>query len=321
MVVVGVVVVNWEAHHACLHRCVVALRDSLTAAGDWTVVVGRLLVSHSCSMFVACAIPDSQATSAYIGNGAVGLRVASEPGEGGVLRLFVDNVMLGAGNMRIPTGYFRLIVNGTAAHGAPIHPLRVSLHQHIHDAHLTGTVTDIATGAEVLSLEAFVQADYDPAKAASGAVEGQGAIALQLRWEANSSSNSVTPSGPRLEWVAAANVTPRFVWNDKVNHTEGTLTAFASVVTTRTEDAAAVVKAAMRAGWVAERERSAKWWVDFWPQAFLTLPTTRLEGYYYVEIYRFAASDRTTLHGLMGAFGPTGIFNLWPVRCLWHRSA
>ena len=28
--------------------------------------------------------------------------------------------------------------------------------------------------------------------------------------------------------------------------------------------------------------------------------------------YRFAASDRVSLHGLMGAFGPDGIFNLWP---------
>ena len=32
----------------------------------------------------------------------------------------------------------------------------------------------------------------------------------------------------------------------------------------------------------------------------------------HLEMFRFPASDRVTLHGLMGAFGPTGNYNLWP---------
>jgi hypothetical protein len=167
----------------------------------------------------------------------------------------------------------------------------------------------------VLSLEAFVQASYDTGQAVSGALAGQGAVALQVQWQG---ANPPATGGPQLEWVPAAGVTPRFAWANTTtsgsnNHT--VLTVFASVVTTTVQDAAAVVAAAVQQGWESERARSAAWWTAFWPQAFVTLPTTRLEGYYYVELYRFAASDRTTLHGLMGAFGPTGMFNYWGV-CL-----
>lgn len=33
--------------------------------------------------------------------------------------------------------------------------------------------------------------------------------------------------------------------------------------------------------------------------------------------YRFAASDRVGLHGLMGAFGPSGMFNYWSDDVWW----
>eukprot|EP01047_Picozoa_sp_COSAG01_P016596 COSAG01_NODE_855_length_13088_cov_13.421511_16_plen_41_part_00 len=29
-------------------------------------------------------------------------------------------------------------------------------------------------------------------------------------------------------------------------------------------------------------------------------------------MYRFPSSDRVGLHGLMGAFGPSNMFDLWP---------
>eukprot|EP01043_Picozoa_sp_COSAG02_P046603 COSAG02_NODE_4375_length_5437_cov_7.337580_9_plen_70_part_00 len=45
----------------------------------------------------------------------------------------------------------------------------------------------------------------------------------------------------------------------------------------------------------------------------MTLPVTRAEGFYYTQMYRFVSSDRVGLHGLMGAFGPTGNYNFWYV--------
>jgi hypothetical protein len=258
-------------------------------------------------------VPLTWATSAYVGNGAVGLRVASEQGDGGVLRLFLDNVMLGAGSHRQPTGYFRLHVNAGGGAGSSSAPLRVSLRQRLGDARLVGEVREAKTAAVLLRLDAFVQADYDTAIAGSGALGGQGAAVLQLRWQ-----DGVLPTPPALEWVQSSQAKPHFAWSNVTTSTGGgasssrTLTAFASVVTSNASDAAAAVAAAQHAGRDAELARHAAWWAAYWEQAFVTLPSTRVEALYYVEMYRFAASDRVTLHGLMGAFGPDGIFNLWP---------
>ena len=63
----------------------------------------------------------------------------------------------------------------------------------------------------------------------------------------------------------------------------------------------------LSAVWVAH----AAWWASYWPQSFVTIPTTRVEGYYWTQLYRFVSSDRVGLHGLMGAFGPSDMFNLW----------
>ena len=263
-------------------------------------------------------VPLTWATSAYVGNGALGLRVASEPGEGGVLRLFLDNVMLGAGGHRQPMGYFRLHVNAKAAAGGAAAALRVSLRQRLGDARLTGEVVDAASGEALLTLDAFVQADYNTQLAGSGALAGQGAAVVQLRW-----ATGALASLPQLEWVQAADAQPRFAWTNTTTTAATTattaaasapmheLTAFASVVTTNATAADSVVAAAAAAGRTAELARHRAWWAAYWEQAFVTLPSTRVEALYYVEMYRFAASDRVTLHGLMGAFGPDGIFNLW----------
>jgi hypothetical protein len=65
-------------------------------------------------------------------------------------------------------------------------------------------------------------------------------------------------------------------------------------------------------GAAAAFEVHKRWWAAYWPQSFVSLPITRIEGYYYSQMYRFPSSDRIGLHGLMGAFGPSGMFDLWP---------
>ncbi len=113
---------------------------------------------------------------------------------------------------------------------------------------------------------------------------------------------------------------------------------------------AAGVNAAAARGVVAAFESHKEWWSGYWPQSFVSLPITRIEGYCesdltfvtsskvestdtqasqrltdrgdwptclhacsdYSQMYRFPSSDRVGLHGLMGAFGPSGMFDLWP---------
>ena len=89
------------------------------------------------------------------GNGAIGLRIASEAGAGGILRIFVNHVLLGAGSKRLPTGYFRVhIAEDEVANAGPV---GVVLRQQFADGLLVGTITNASTGQEIAHLEAFVQ--------------------------------------------------------------------------------------------------------------------------------------------------------------------
>ena len=72
------------------------------------------------------------------------------------------------------------------------------------------------------------------------------------------------------------------------------------------------VNGAATAGAQTLLKRHLVWWHEYWPESFVSLPVTRIEGFYYAEMYRFPSADRVGLHGLMGAFGPSGMFDLWP---------
>ena len=93
------------------------------------------------------------ATSAYVGNGVMGLRVQAESGADGVFQLLLDNNNAGRGGHRQPTGYFRLHTN--AANTSL--PLHVTLRQVIYHGVLEANVTD-HSGASVCSFTAFVNA-------------------------------------------------------------------------------------------------------------------------------------------------------------------
>ena len=115
---------------------------------------------------------------------------------------------------------------------------------------------------------------------------------------------------------------------------------FVSVLAAPKADATAattIATAAAATGRESLLRASTGWWAGFWPESFVTLPTTRLEGFYYTQasvqrlclslrfhgaewvlsssawavsltscslsgiakMYRFVSSDRVGLHGLM----------------------
>lgn len=92
--------------------------------------------------------------------------------------------------------------------------------------------------------------------------------------------------------------------------TRNTTAATSNATSAAVVAAAAAVNSGISLGVAALHARHAAWWADYWPESFVSLPTTRIEGYYYTEMYRFASSDRVGLHGLMGDFGPSGMFDL-----------
>ena len=134
---------------------------------------------------------------------------------------------------------------------------------------------------------------------------------------------------PALEWVDASGGKAAFAWSNTTTaiqtpatartttrlHTGSSLShqlcAWAAITATTTSDAQSLIHNASAQGRPALLPRHKKWWADYWAQSFVSLPLTRVEGYYYTQMYRFPSSDRVGIHGLMGAFGPTGNFNFW----------
>eukprot|EP01051_Picozoa_sp_SAG22_P005456 SAG22_NODE_324_length_12373_cov_23.912254_5_plen_721_part_00 len=231
------------------------------------------------------------ATAAYVGNGVLGLRVQAEAEADGVFQLLLDNNNAGRGGHRMETGYYRLHTNAppTAI------PLHVSIRQRLYNGLLEANVTD-AHGAVVCSFSAFVNAADTDAPVAVIDVHGSTLAKPSLEWVDRKGN---TAYGNKTVTSAAEHRTTVFVGVLASDH-KGTAAA-----------ASAIATAAATAGRAKLLAVSTGWWADFWPQSFVTLPTTRLEGFYYTQMYRFVSSDRVGLHGLMGAFGPTGNYNFW----------
>ena len=260
-------------------------------------------------------IPLTWAVSAYVGNGLVGVRVQSEEGGVGVLRVIIDNVRLGAYGKRKPNGYWRFTV-ADPDNGAPLH---VALRTTIFNSVIRGNVTAPATtrrgpmgrmisdhhGSIVANFTIFVLADL-------------AFPVVVLECDVDSSISSWIP---KLTWVKVG--TPDFAWKNVTTSSAATgggtirrLTAWAAVVSDASMseakmNASEIVATASALTTRALLTRTTSWWSGYWSQSFVTLPVTRVESFYYSQMYRFPASDRVTLHGLMGAFGPTSNYNLW----------
>jgi hypothetical protein len=54
-----------------------------------------------------------------------------------------------------------------------------------------------------------------------------------------------------------------------------------------------------------------KWWHDFYPDAFLTIPDARMEAFYWIQIYKFASASREG-GPAMDLFGPWYRTSQWP---------
>jgi hypothetical protein len=127
-------------------------------------------------------IPLTWTTSAYVGNGLIGVRVAAEAGSTGVLRLLIDRVDLGQGGHRLPSGYFRCV---THAQGLP---LKVSMRQSLYEATLVGNISSAVPGS-AFSFRVFVDA--------STLSNNLTAVAIQMDYPD-------TQLAPELEWVPCA---------------------------------------------------------------------------------------------------------------------
>ena len=225
--------------------------------------------------------PVNWGVSAYIGNGEIGVRLQADTNETGTLLFTIDNVRLGALSKRQETGYFK-VVTGV---GALSEAVRVNLTVDLHTAVLTGDV--VGMSGKLASFRGFVDANLT-----------NSVFVLEY-------TNLADLPGFGISYVEVK----KQDFNYSLVQSGQTSTLISRVGDSTTS--AQIVDTAVRLGVAHLLAEHKQWWAEYWPESFISLPDTKLEAMYYVQMYRFASSDRVTLHGLMGAFGPTLEFNLW----------
>ena len=100
-----------------------------------------------------------------------------------------------------------------------------------------------------------------------------------------------------------------------VDSTGGKATVYASVgfandnAKASAEAVAAVQKAAAAPGTLEESHR--RWWHKFWPEGFVSIPDTRLESFYYIQMYKMASATRPGRPAL-DLMGPWFRATPWP---------
>ena len=77
-----------------------------------------------------------------------------------------------------------------------------------------------------------------------------------------------------------------------VLHTANDWPANTSNVTASAVVSAFAAAAGDAAGWAAVLAEHAAWWADYWPQSFLTIPDTRMEATYVLQMYKYACAAR-----------------------------
>lgn len=267
--------------------------------------------------------PQFWATAAFAGNGLLGVRVQTEQGQPGVLRLLLDNNNLGRGAKRLPVGFFRLNFTALASPGKT---LRVQMRQHLHTAVVELNVTDVSGASQppplLATVRLFVLANLSlPMLVANITAVQPGAPPVALTWTTDPAPGAKTDEltvGGVQEARQNVSATQRYVagWlqlPDPGHPGAYVLIATANISSSPEADAAAIVQAGARLGWQQLWAAHTAWWTAvFWPQSFVSIGHTRLESFYYAQLYRFVSADRVGLHGLQGAFGPSSMFNYWP---------
>jgi hypothetical protein len=71
------------------------------------------------------------------------------------------------------------------------------------------------------------------------------------------------------------------------------------------------VKGAAAAPFATIQAEHRKWWHEFYPKAFLTIPDARMEAFYWIQMYKFAAASREG-GPAVDLFGPWFRTSQWP---------
>lgn len=284
--------------------------DRLTVDIDWRSFLG-------CLDLVWQSVPTSFYDGPFLGNGGLGTTVYRRPTHDRLAFTLGDSRVRDHqstggplwGGARLPIGVLTLATRG----GVRDVDLRLSL----WDAELSGFVT---TTAGVVSIRAFVHAERDILAVSTSVVSGdehvtwtfEAAPAVSPRERfypaqrpADLSSNpapqvTVTATGGASVQDLACGGRTDTRWQLRPEP-DGQSTTLLCTVAHSTADHSATEQAkaataAVRSLPLSELTAEHRaWWHAFYPKSFLSVPDVRLQGFYWIQLYKTASATRAEL--------------------------
>lgn len=268
-------------------------------------------------------------SSAFLGNGSLGALVYREgpdrlawdlgrsdlydhqPGGGGWF-----------GNNRLPVGWFLMTTKG--------HILSGTMRIRIFDAELQGTVTTslgsiafrsfIARNRDILVVETSCQGE----ESVSWSFRGDTAISsrpysdAQPSYQLNPSGFQVPGASGASTWVQPLAAGGEYATSWSVAGSGNARTLLATTMYSRTgqsrDSASAQVASAAAIGTEKLRADHAEAWHGLFNRHFLSIPDTRMETYYWVQIYKLLCAARSG-GAAINLQGPWSVSSAWP--CYW----
>jgi alpha-L-fucosidase 2 len=294
------------------------LTDTMSTDAAWSSFLGSLDLAWT-------HVPTTFYQGAFLGNGGLAAavyqtgtakrltwrlgdsRVRDHQGTGGTL----------FGNARLPVGDLTLNTSGDVT--------AVSLRLSLWDAELSGTVT---TTKGVLNVRSYVHAKRDVLVVAVTVKSGTETVAWKF--------TPATARSPRLDFKPApsglkTNPSPTVTSSSSGGTCTQNLAAGGQTVTKWQQTAGALLVTVAHtypgstAGTVAANTLSSatgqtldqlttdhrSWWHAFYPKSFVTFPDTRLQSFYWTQLYKMASATRRD-RPVLATHGPWLEKTPWP---------
>lgn len=297
--------------------------DRLAAGTGWRDFLGSLdLVWQS--------VPTGFYQGPFLGNGGLGASVYQRSGANRLAFVLGDSRVRDHqtpggplwGGARLPIGFLTLQTTGTVT--------GVDLRLSLYNAELIGFVT---TANGVLSVRAFVHATKDLLVVATAPVSGTETAtwtftpltAVSPRQQfypaqrpadlLNNPAAAVTTTstgGTCVQDLASGGRTETR-WNQRTEADGVTSTLLCTVAHSTDHSASTVAAATMATTSTVDQLGTAHraWWNAFYPKSFVSIPDTRMMGFYWTQLYKVASATRAD-RPVMATTGPWLEPTPWP---------
>eukprot|EP00035_Acanthoeca_spectabilis_P012802 m.232590 g.232590 ORF g.232590 m.232590 type:complete len:852 (-) comp15717_c0_seq3:218-2773(-) len=236
--------------------------------------------------------------------------------------------------IRLPVGYVRVVTKGKLLGGT----LSLSL----WDAEVVGT---LMTSAGNISLRIFTHATQPLTLFESNCSGNEEAAVVFVattrcvnRWDvAGLVPCGMRPNPPAECTTTTEEANTTTICTQAMKEDEGDRGSFATAIVAMRQDpgrltayittssalwphdvttdprveARSILTHAQSVGNVRLRQEHCAWWHSFWPLSFLSIPVTRVEGFYYIEMYKIASSSREN-GPMKDEIGPWYVDTEWP---------